>query len=187
MAGLAQICWESEPSPRNWTLGPKADDLAQAGGVHGTAWGGPVCRPLTAISPAESCSVAMSRHNAVSASGHRAAVLAAVHGVIKCSDLNHAVNDAAQGSDQRRLPDGPVRAIRDHDGVGLQQFLIGAQELGKVRRTSFLLAVDEDGDIERRLALPGLQRRRMHGDPGLIVRRAPPEQAPVAFGRLKRG
>ena len=69
----------------------------------------------------------------------------------------------------------------------LQQFLVGAQELGQVRRTGFLLALDEDGDVERRLALPGPHGRRVHRDPGLIVGRAPPEQPPAAFGGLERG
>lgn len=110
-----------------------------------------------------------------------------MHGVIERADLDHAVSDAAQGGDQGRLPDGPIRAVRDHDGVGLQQFLVGAQELAQVRRTGFLLALDEDGDIERRLTRPGLHGRRVHGDPGLVVGRAPPEQSSAAFGRLERG
>jgi hypothetical protein len=54
-------------------------------------------------------------------------------------------------------------------------------------RARFFLTFDKDGDVKRQLAAPGLHGRRMHGDAGLIVGGAPPEQAPVAFGRLEWG
>ena len=146
-----------------------------------------MCRPLTATLPAASCS---GRNHAAQRGErvrHRATILAAVHGVIERADLDRAVDNAAQRRDQGRLPDSPVRAVRNHDGVGLQQLLVGAEELGQVRRAGLLLAFDEDGDVERRLARPRLYGRHVHGDPGLVVGRAPPEQAPAAFGRLERG
>ena len=40
--------------------------------------------------------------------------------------------------------------------------------------------------FERRPAVPCLQRGRVHGDPCLVVRRAPAEQPPAPFGRLER-
>jgi hypothetical protein len=48
--------------------------------------------------------------------------------MIKCSYFDQAVDDAAQGRNQRRLADGPVSAIRNHDGVSSQKFFVLAEK-----------------------------------------------------------
>jgi hypothetical protein len=168
-------------------IGPQADDLAQAGLVH--ADGGRRAR-VQALDGHIARGVVQRRDEPAQHRDrvwHGPAVLTAVHSVIKGPDLDRAVGNAAQGRNESRLPDGPVGAVRDHDGVGLQQMLVGAEEFGQVSRTRFFLTFDKDGDVERRPAGPRLHGRRMHGDAGLVVGGTPPEQAPVAFGRLERG
>ena len=46
-------------------------------------------------------------------------------------------------------------------------------------RSDFLFALDEDGHPHRRLPVPGLNRRRVNRDPGLVVGRAAAEEPPA--------
>ena len=64
---------------------------------------------------------------------HRAAVLPAMHRMIKRPYLHDAVDDAAQGCRQRWPADGPIRAVSQHDGVRPQQAAIFAEKSGKMR------------------------------------------------------
>ena len=55
-----------------------------------------------------------------------------------------------------------------------------------MNRSNFLFALDEDGHAHRRTAFPDLQRRRVNGDPSLVVGRTAAKEPPSPLGRLER-
>src|SRR5262245_6675891 len=114
---------------------------------------------------------------------HRPSITAAVHRMIERANLYNAVENPAYGSGQRRLAYGPVRAVCEHDGIGTQQVLVLAEELGQMRGPDFLLALDEDGHANRRLPLPRLQCRRVNRDSGLVIGRTTTKKTSPTFRR----
>ena len=82
--------------------------------------------------------------------GHRAPVLARVDGVVERPNLDNDRNDAAEGRRQRRLALTPVARVGQDDGVGLQLVAVAIEERGEMLTARLLLALDEDGDPDRR-------------------------------------
>jgi len=55
-----------------------------------------------------------------------------------------------------------------------------------VRRADLLLALNEHGQVDRRLSVPGFERGHVHRNPGLVIGRAAPEKPAIPLGRLER-
>ena len=75
-------------------------------------------------------------------------------------DLDLHGDDAAQRIGDARQADLDVLGVADDDHVGLQAFLMLAEEAQQVLRADLFLALDEHLDVDGQLALASSDRRR---------------------------
>ena len=108
------------------------------------------------------------------------AVGPAVHRQVERPHRDDAVDDAADARLERGDPGSPVPTVGHADHVGYEELPVPADQEGEVLGAGLLLALDQDLDGDRRLALPCPHRGSVHDDAALVVGGAPPVEAAVA-------
>ena len=92
-----------------------------------------------------------------------AAVAARVEVRARAGDDEVEPDEPARSDRQRRLARSPHRPVGRHDEVGPEPIAVLAQEAGEAGAADLLLALEEEADVERKLAALG-QKRLRHQD-----------------------
>ncbi len=102
-------------------------------------------------------------------------------------DLHHDVGHAADRGVQRGDAGAVVPAVGDHGDVRPQQVGVALDELGQVLGRALLLALDDDLDRDRAVAVgeERADRGRVDHDAALVVRGAASVHPPVLHDRLE--
>ena len=95
-------------------------------------------------------------------------------------------DQAAQAGRERRYADVPVPRVGDHDDVGGEPVGVLAQQVGQRLGRDLFLALDEEPNGDRQVVAQRPERAHVHGDPRLVVGRAPAVEALAADGGLER-
>ena len=104
------------------------------------------------------------------------------------AQVDLAVDQAAESVADRRNAAGEHRRVRDHDDVGLERVLVGDDEVVEVRAADLFLALEDDPDVHRQLAVllqMRLDRLEVHEDLALVVGRSAGVDLAVADRRLE--
>ena len=145
-----------------------------------------VLRPATATSPLSSCSVAIMRQRAMSASGAGPPNMPLCTAPSKGLDLDVERGHAAERCREGGHAEGVVADVADDDDVGLEQLGVGVHELLDAALAGLFLALDEHLDAHRAVVAEGQQRPGVHDDAALVVGGATAVQAAVTLGGLER-
>jgi hypothetical protein len=111
---------------------------------------------------------------------------AGVHGLLEHAQLDDARHDAAERRRERGLAETPVPAVGDDHGVAVEVGALLLKVPAQVLGARFLLALDEHGNADRRLAVERAERRDVRDDSGFVVLDAAPVQAAVPERRRER-
>ena len=112
-------------------------------------------------------------------------VFAAVLGLGKRADFNRDLGVAAQGSGEGRDSGLDVAHVGDDHGIACEPHRVLRGVI--VERTAeFLLAFEDDLEVDRRLAVEIAQGSDMRHQVGLVVGHTPSVDDAVLFNRLKR-
>jgi hypothetical protein len=109
-----------------------------------------------------------------------------VHAVVQGAHLDQAVDQSAQRRGEGGYADVPVVRVGEHEDIGGQPVAMLVEDGRQRRRAGLLLALDEDGDTHRRLAVVREIGSHVGRDSGLVVGGSPAVQPAAALGGLER-
>ncbi len=105
------------------------------------------------------------------------------------AEIDLVVGQAAQAVADRRNAAIEHRRVADDDDVGVEQVLVGVDEVVEVGAADFLFALEQDLHVDRQASLlleMRLDRLEVHEDLALVVGRAAGVDLAVAHGGLER-